>query len=268
MPGETLTDLHDTFARSAYEHVEDFLECEVNVETVRTLRTSITIEDCGEPLVPVPEGLVLADPHPYVQAGAPYGQLSPWQIRRSIADKLVQVQTHLDSLKPGFRLYVFDAYRPISVQAYMIEHECQRLAKEQRSADFSSLDQEQQKRIRSEVLQFWAVPNEDPCAPPPHSTGAAVDVTIVNAAGSSLDMGAPIDDLTEKAYPNYFVHKTTDETRAFHANRVLLHQVMRYAGFVRNPMEWWHFSYGDQAWALTVSLQTKYGMVSAIYGRA
>jgi D-alanyl-D-alanine dipeptidase len=33
-------------------------------------------------------------------------------------------------------------------------------------------------------------------------------------------------------------------------NRTLLYAVMSEAGFVNAPVEWWHYSYGDQDWAL------------------
>ena len=264
---ETLTELYDAFARSGYEHVEDFLEHEVDVETLRRLRTAAAIEECGEPLVPVPENLVLADPHPYVKAGAPYGRLSPWQVRASVAERLQQVQVHLDALRPGYKLYIHDAYRPLSVQVYMIEYECQRLAREQLLDDFHSLDQQHQARIRSQVRQFWAKPNDHPSDPPPHSTGAAVDVTIVDATGAPLNMGAPIDDLTERAYPNYYAEAALVQDKVFHRHRELLHRVMRSSGFIRNPIEWWHFSYGDQAWAFLETLAGNATNVSAVYGR-
>jgi hypothetical protein len=44
------------------------------------------------------------------------------------------------------------------------------------------------------------------------------------------------------------------------ANRELLAQVLRGAGLVNYPTEWWHWSYGDRYWALMT------GATAAVYG--
>ena len=46
------------------------------------------------------------------------------------------------------------------------------------------------------------------------------------------------------------------------ANRRILYWAMARAGFVNHPEEWWHYSWGDQAWAA----QT--GADAALYGLA
>ncbi|MCL6630013.1 MAG: hypothetical protein K6U00_10480, partial [Armatimonadetes bacterium] len=43
-------------------------------------------------------------------------------------------------------------------------------------------------------------------------------------------------------------------------NRQLLLDIMLEAGFSNYPGEWWHYSYGDSAWALRV------GAPCALYG--
>ncbi len=35
----------------------------------------------------------------------------------------------------------------------------------------------------------------------------------------------------------------------FHRDRELLNEVMNHSELVRQPNEWWHFSYGNQLWA-------------------
>ena len=49
-------------------------------------------------------------------------------------------------------------------------------------------------------------------------------------------------------------------SHVWQSRRDLLANVMRKAGFVRHPHEWWHFSYGDQLWAWKKNIST------AIYG--
>ena len=48
--------------------------------------------------------------------------------------------------------------------------------------------------------------------------------------------------------------------RHVRANRELLAQVLRGAGLVNYPTEWWHWSYGDRYWALMT------GATAAVYG--
>jgi D-alanyl-D-alanine dipeptidase len=110
------------------------------------------------------------------------------------------------------------------------------------------------------------VPSEDPATPPPHSTGGAVDVTLVDARGDVVDMGSPFDEPTERSYPEHFAAAVDEAGRAAHAHRRLLYEVLHGAGFVRHPREWWHFSYGDQAWAAEHRVPAVYG--NALMGRS
>lgn len=258
----TLTALQTAFSLSGYQQAETFLEQKIDVQTMRAVRSFIAIHDCGEPLVSLPETLVLSEPHPYVKAGAPYGTSSPWRVRASVAERLAQAQAQLDRMLPGRRIFVYDAFRPVTVQAYMIEHECNRLARQSKQQDFDQLGTDGQAEIQARVMQFWAKPNPNATAPPPHATGAAVDVTIMYPQGQLMPMGTDIDDLTDRAYPNYYANQESD----FHANRTRLNEVMQQCGFHRNPIEWWHFSYGDQAWALIEALESQNHSALAIYG--
>jgi D-alanyl-D-alanine dipeptidase len=258
----TLTALQTAFSLSGYQQAERFLEQKIDVQTIRAIRASIAIDLCKEPLVCVPKTLAFCLPHPYVKAGAPYGASSPWRVRTSVAERLARAQTQLDRMRSGCRLFVFDAFRPVAVQAYMIQHECNRLAHTSKQQAFDQLDSRSQAEIHASVIQFWAAPSVDATAPPPHATGAAVDVTIIDAQGHPLPMGTEIDDLTQKAHPNYFA----DQENAFHTNRSYLNEAMQQSGFHRNPIEWWHFSYGDQAWALIEALETPETPTQALYG--
>lgn len=76
----------------------------------------------------------------------------------------------------------------------------------------------------------------DPRKGSPHSRGAAVDVTLVDADGAALDMGTDFDAFTKRAF-----HGALDITPAQQKNRALLLGIMTSAGwdFYRN--EWWHY---------------------------
>jgi zinc D-Ala-D-Ala dipeptidase len=134
-----------------------------------------------------------------------------------------------------------------------------------------TLSSTQQQAFLEQVYQFWAAPSSNPATPPPHSTGAAVDVTLVDAAGNTVEMGSPIDEMSPRSYPEHFATNRSSAGQLAHQNRRLLLQVMTSAGFRQHPQEWWHFSYGDQLWAwLTnqaVQNQAQSQSVVARYGR-
>lgn len=115
--------------------------------------------------------------------------------------------------------------------------------------------------LANKVFEFWGAPSQDPCTPPPHSTGAAVDLTLENDTGQEIDMGSPIDETTERSYPDHYADAASPERRNIHTHRVLLNEVMSATGFKRHRNEWWHFSLGDQMWAWAT------GQPTARYGR-
>ncbi|MBD2103465.1 M15 family metallopeptidase [Leptolyngbya sp. FACHB-261] len=227
---------------------------------------TIPIQECGEALVPISESFAFQDPHPYVRAGAPYKHKSPFWVRSGVLVKLQEAQAQLHELVPGWRLKIFDAYRPVAVQQYMVDYTFIQQAKAQ-GLNPASLIAAQQQELYAQVYTFWAVPNENPATPPPHSTGAAVDVTLVDAGGQEVDMGSPIDEMSPRSYPDHFQDASESKAQQFHAHRQLLHRVMTSSGFQRHTLEWWHFSFGDQFWAWRLQTTAQITAI-ACYGRA
>lgn len=210
---------------------------------------SIPIQDCGEPLVPIPlDQIAVVSPHPYAVLGAPYGDRSPYWLRESVLAALIQAQTALVQATPGWRLQIFDAYRPIPVQQFMVNHALATLAQEQGKV-LATLSPEEHQALMAQVQQFWATPSLDPATPPPHSTGAAVDLTLMDDTGQPVDMGSPIDELSSRSYPDHFAHQSNPLAQAVHGHRQQLKRIMTGVGFCQHPKEWWHFSLGDQLWA-------------------
>lgn len=221
---------------------------------------TIPITECGEPLVPIPPATVLlTTPHPYVALGAPYGGADPWRLRAGVVAALVVAQTSLAATHPGWRLKLFDAWRPNAVQHFMVQREFRQLSGGLAPEDVAELERT---ALWEQAYRIWAIPSDDPATPPPHSTGAALDLTVTDAAGREIHMGSPIDENSERSSPDYF--KGRDPVA--HANRLLLLRVMRTAGFTRHPEEWWHFSLGDQMWAWLMQQQQPENNAIARYG--
>lgn len=228
------------------------------------------IVECHEPLQAIEAAMFCRfEPHPYVALGAPYGRQGPWYLRQGVLQALQQAQEQLRRLRPGWQLKLFDAWRPLAVQHFMVWQAFQQQAREHGIslaglAGPAALQQQNPAaytRLAEEVFRFWSVPDDDPAHPPPHSTGAAVDVTLADAAGCAMDMGSPIDEISPRSWPDHFATATTATALAFHERRELLLTVMQQVGFCRHPNEWWHFSLGDQLWAW------QHGARFARYGR-
>lgn len=224
----------------------------------------IPIHDNGEPLAPLPPQLLRLEPHPYASLGAPYGPAAdPFRLRVGVIERLLQAQAALQAGAGGLRLAIFDAWRPLAVQRFMVEHtlrsEC--LAR--------GLDPEQdsagRQAVQAEVGRFWAPPCDDPAMPPPHSTGAAVDLTLASADGQLLAMGGAIDAIGPVSEPDHHAAAAaadpTGPAASWHRHRCALRAALQGAGFAQHPNEWWHFSYGDQLWAWRL------GRNRACYGR-
>ena len=109
------------------------------------------------------------------------------------------------SKKLGFKLKIFDAYRPTYVQK-----------------------------------ELWkCLPDPNFIAPPkkgsPHSRGVAVDLTLTKN-GKELDMGTGFDEFSRLSY-----HGNLEISDEAYKNRLLLLGIMTDSGwdFYRN--EWWHY---------------------------
>ena len=227
----------------------------------------IAIRECGESLIPIPvDNFSLELPHPYVKLGAKYGNKSPYCLRQGVVRALLEAQFLLTKHYPQWKIRIYDAYRPVSVQQYMVNYTYDSLVRQHKLQE-QRLSEQQRQDLWNQVYQLWAVPSLDIKTPPPHSTGAAVDVTIVDERGAMLDMGGEIDELSERSHPNYYLSSEDKEEKQYHFNRQLLDEVMTQAGFYRHPGEWWHFSLGDQMWAWLHNQNNPVEKAIACYGR-
>lgn len=224
----------------------------------------VVIADCGESLASLKTHFLCLEPHPYARVGAPYGDgADPYRLRSGVLARLQRAQDQLslahDPVAGSLQLAIFDAWRPVQVQAYMVQHAVAELCQQRGINPLDPSQAEALAVVQRDVGRFWAPPSRDPGMPPPHSTGAAVDLTLADSTGTVLAMGGEIDAIGEESIPD--VHASAAEQNPasdaalWHGRRCLLHDVMREAGFVRHPNEWWHFSHGDQLWAWSVKAE-------------
>lgn len=210
----------------------------------------IVIKECGEKLIPLslyPEK-ILVRPQ-YVLQGI-NGALIECFARESVLKKLVEASKMLPE---GFKIVIFDSWRPVKVQKELFDRYKKETAKS--NPEKSNIE------LENLVIQFVAFPSCDPQKPSPHSTGGAIDLTIADSKGYYLDMGSEFDETTERSRTNYYENRGSRIMKIAY-NRRLLYNIMTNVGFTNYPREWWHFDYGNQNWAWKTSNQY------AIYGKA
>ncbi|AFZ31998.1 peptidase M15D vanX D-ala-D-ala dipeptidase [Gloeocapsa sp. PCC 7428] len=226
----------------------------------------VPILECHEPLVLIPLEFAVVSPHPYQQLGAVYGDRAPYYLRQGVVSALRAAQTHLQKQYPAWRLLIFDAYRPVAVQQFMVDYTFEQVVRTA-GLQVDRLSATQRQKIWEQVYQLWAVPSLDDRYPPPHSTGAAIDLTLIDETGETVDMGSAIDELSPRSHPDYYANSTDPAAQKYHLHRQVLFEAMHSAGFQRHLSEWWHFSLGDQLWAYLTNQASPNNPVVARYGR-
>ncbi len=187
----------------------------------------VPVKENGEPLVDVESvvtGILVKE--------------SPTFGRKTVVSMLAVAQSFLPD---GYKLRIRNICRSMKRQREIYEQVYSELS--ENHPDWP------ESQLRRELNKFVAPP--DAKHPPGHSTGGAVDLTIVGPDGQDLDMESIIgpDDVNRmKSFPTY----STVITPAAAKNRQMLVRIMTDAGFSNFPGEWWHWSYGDSAWAVRV----------------
>jgi D-alanyl-D-alanine dipeptidase len=117
------------------------------------------------------------------------------------------IEANKEFIRRGYRIKLFDCYRPLDIQKKMW-------------------------KIVSNPIYV-----ADPAKGSIHNRGGAVDITLVDAAGTELDMGTPFDHFGIEASHNY-----TSLSKTVMENRKLLKVVMTAARFNAFDSEWWHYN--------------------------
>ncbi|MCM8767688.1 MAG: M15 family metallopeptidase [Candidatus Omnitrophica bacterium] len=127
-------------------------------------------------------------------------------VAKEVALSLKKVNEDLK--KQGYKLKIFDGYRPLSIQ-----------------------------KILWEFLpdpRFIANPEKGSA----HNKGYAVDVSLVDLNGNDVLMPTDYDEFSERANPNY-----NGLPPLALKHRRILHNTMKKYGFIPSKTEWWHFFY-------------------------
>ncbi len=198
---------------------------------------NIPIQECHEPLLDLKDqSKILYGPSPEIDNNFCYTQL-----RSTIYTKLIQAQNHLP---PHLRLCLYEGLRAISLQEYLFKKRWDTIKMRYREWSDHDLYQEVIKMV-SPVTTLDGKQNI-----PPHSTGAAVDIYLVDAKTHlPVEMGILAKDWMQDTDGILSYTDSTVISEEAKKNRSILSEAMIGAGFVNYPTEYWHWSYGDRYWS-------------------
>ena len=126
----------------------------------------------------------------------------------------------------GFRLKVFDAYRPANAVKHFVMWGIDDL--DQRMKPFFYPNLEKQDLFKKGYVAARST----------HSRGSTIDLTLLDMqTGKEVDMGSPFDFFSEVSHPDY-----KGVTKEQYSNRMRLQELMVNNGFEPIDCEWWHFT--------------------------
>lgn len=130
----------------------------------------------------------------------------------------------------GYRLKVFDAYRPACAVRHFVLWGIEDL--DQRMKTFFYPELEKQDLFKEGYIASQSS----------HSRGSTIDLTLLDmSTGMELDMGSPFDYFGEISHPDY-----RGITDVQYSNRMVLRNLMVENGFEPIDCEWWHFTLKDE----------------------
>jgi D-alanyl-D-alanine dipeptidase len=132
------------------------------------------------------------------------------------------VKANQELIKKGFRIKLYDCYRPLDVQKKM-----------------------------------WKIlPGTNYVANPKkgskHNRGAAVDLTLVDLFGNELDMGTKFDFFGPEAHHTYTKH-----SKEVLQNRKLLKETLAKYNFKSIYNEWWHYEFRPERYSTVSNFKWK-----------
>jgi D-alanyl-D-alanine dipeptidase len=114
----------------------------------------------------------------------------------------------------GFKLRIWDAYRPFEAQAFMAD-----------------------KFPKHVENGYVSHPSEGVAT---HVRGIAIDLTLVDKNGKELDMGTSFDDMSELSHHDS--KALSKKNKIAEENRKILAEIMEKSGFEIYENEWWHYN--------------------------
>lgn len=197
---------------------------------------SIDVIDNNEPLIDLKQlgGIVFGE-SPEIPNNTNYTKL-----RKSVYEKLMQAQAMLPK---GLYFCLYEGYRGLELQDMLFKNRYQQLKNIHQHWQHEQLFIEST-RLVSPVVNLDGSKNI-----PPHSTGGAIDIYLIDADGQPVDMGIHPKDWMLDHDGSISLTNSIIISDVATKNRAIMTEVLSAVGFRNYPAEYWHWSYGDRLWA-------------------
>jgi D-alanyl-D-alanine dipeptidase len=136
-----------------------------------------------------------------------------------LAKAIAAAQKTLKTIVPSYSLTILDAARPISIQKAMYD------------------------KVKGTTSEKYIANPYGRYAGGFHNYGMAVDLTISDIDGKTLDLGSNFDEFSDKAHVGneYELFRKKIISKEAYTNRMLLYYIMSSNNLYPYPYEWWHY---------------------------
>ncbi|MBX9585962.1 MAG: M15 family metallopeptidase [Gammaproteobacteria bacterium] len=197
---------------------------------------SIPVKENHDPLIDLKDqSIIKIGPSPEIPNNTDYTKM-----RKTVYEKLLHAQ---ELLEAGMFFCLYECYRSLSLQKMLYDH---------RYKIIKSLHPDwthQQTFIETTKMVSPVINLDGSKNVPPHSTGAAIDVYLIDVNGDALDMGIHPKDWIEDTDDSISFTDSNKISSEAKQNRKIMTNALSQVGFVNYPTEYWHWSYGDRYWA-------------------
>lgn len=162
------------------------------------------------------------------------------KMRQGVYEKLIAAQSLLPH---DLRFCIYEAYRSLDLQSKLFDGYYMKQKQDNPSGSHEELFAATTKLV-SPVVNLDGSRNI-----PPHATGAAIDVYLIDRNGDTIDMGMPIKNWMQDLDASLSQTDSTKIPDRAKEYRKIVGDIMSAVGFANYPMEYWHWSYGDRYWA-------------------
>lgn len=196
----------------------------------------IPVKECNDPLVDLRRHSKIAfGPPPERPDNTCYTKM-----RSQVYDKLCRAQKMLPA---GIHLCLYEGWRSLELQNELFQAMYHKNHEQFPHFGHEELFVETTKLV-SPVILLDQTRNI-----PPHATGGAVDVYLIDSQGKPLDMGLLIEEWMFDIGAHLSQTLSSRINKEARENRELMSHVLSQVGFINYPNEYWHWSYGDRYWA-------------------
>ncbi|KTD44794.1 M15 family metallopeptidase [Legionella parisiensis] len=162
------------------------------------------------------------------------------KMRQSVYEKLKQAQLLLPK---GLRFCLYESYRSLTLQKSLFDIRYEKVKNKHPGWSPEQIFTETTRMV-SPVINQDGSPNI-----PPHSTGAAIDVYLIDEQGEAIEMGIHPKDWMQDLDGSLSLSDSEIITEEAKKNRKIMSHVLEAVGFINYRNEYWHWSYGDRYWA-------------------